>query len=176
MRQRFVALTLALLFAFAANVHAGTLTPAEADSLRADIDQMMASFEQGDADALIRRTHPSLVKFAGGPEAYAKLVQASLEIVQATGVKILSSRLGTPTETYPAGEEEVCFVPRESIMQMGEMKMKSTSFMVAIRTKGASAWTYLDGAGFRKNPDMLQQLLPALDASVELPSQSMEAM
>ena len=59
--------------------------------------------------------------------------------------------LATPaiSGTYPAGSEEVCFVPRVSVMEVQGKKVKSTTFMVAVRYPATRDWKYLDGANLR---------------------------
>lgn len=171
------AVTGSVLWCLLANpAAAGTLTPREAESLRADVAAVTSSFEQGDAEDLIERTHPSLKRLAGSPEAFAQITRQSLEQLRQSGVKFLSAEVGSSTQTYSAGEEEVCFVPRISIMELQGKKAKSTTFMIAIRRIGDSNWKYLDGAGLRKHPDLLYQLLPELERGISLPLNMIEAL
>lgn len=167
---------IALWCVVASSAIAGTLSAADAERLRAEIAAITKSVERGDAEALIARTHPSLHSLAGGPEAFAKVTRQSVEQLQQSGVKFLSSEVGTPTQTYSAGGDEVCFVPRTSVMELQGKKVKSTTFMIAIRHVGETDWKYLDGAGLRKHPDMLYQLLPKLDRQITLPPNTIEAL
>jgi hypothetical protein len=155
---------------------AGTLTPTEAESLRADVAAITDSFEQGDAEDLIDRTHPSLQKLAGSPAAFAQITRQSIEQLRQSGVKFISSQVSAPSQTYPAGDEEVCFVPRISIMELQGKRAKSTTFMIAIRRVGDGEWKYLDGAGLRKHPELLYQLLPKLERGIALPPNMIEAL
>jgi hypothetical protein len=54
------------------------------------------------------------------------------------GVVIISDEAGVPGRTYAAGDEEVCFVPRQSLLRVRETPMRSTTFMVAVRRVGGS--------------------------------------
>ena len=92
------------------------------------------------------------------------------------GVVVISEDVGVPTRTYAAGEEEVCFVPRQSLIRVRETPMRSTTFMVAVRSVGGSGWTYLDGTGLQGNPHLLRQLLPALEPGVTLPKREIEVL
>ena len=154
--------------------HAGSLDADDVRMLRSDIEAMTAAFERGDAEPLIARTHPSLKALAGGPEAFAELTRYALKQLGELGISFVSQSVGTPTDLYPAGEEEVCFVPRVSVMALGGRQMTSTTFMVAIRRKGGGTWTCLEGAGLRNNPGMLHRLLPALDQNIALPPNTLE--
>lgn len=167
---------LALFFLVVNPSNAGTLSEADAGRLRADVASITTDFDRGDAESFIRKTHPALYGLAGGQEAYAQIVRQALEQLRQSGVKLTNSDIGNPTQTYAAGDEEVCFVPRVSIMEMSGKKMKSTTFMIAVRRIGEEGWKYLDGAGLRKHPDMLYQLLPKLDRNITLPPNSIEEL
>ena len=174
--MRKILALLALLLLTTASAQAARLSEAESAALRADIEQMMHAFDAGNADTLIERTHPSLVALSGGDEAYAKLVRTSVETLRGAGIRFVSSKLGEPTEIHAAGDEEVCFVPRVSVMTMGDKTVRTTSFMIAIRAKGSANWKYLDGAGLRKNPQALELLLPKLEKNLQLPPNEMEEL
>ncbi len=125
---------------------------------------------------MIKLTHPSLQNLVGGPEAFAKITRQSVEQIRQSGVRFVSSEVGNPTQTYSAGDEEVCFVPRIPIMEVQGKTAKSTTFMIAIRSIDHGAWKYIDGAGLRKHPELLYQLLPNLERGISLPLNMIEAL
>lgn len=170
------ALAIALSWFLACSAVAGTLTPVEADSLRAQVAAITTAFERGDVEGLINLTHPSLKDFVGGPEAFAQVTRQSVEQLRQSGVTFVSSEVGTPTSTYSAGDEEVCFVPRISVMEIEGKKARSTTFMIAIRNIGHKEWSYLDGAGLRKHPELLYRLLPKLERGISLPLNMIESL
>ncbi|MEN5261678.1 MAG: hypothetical protein AB1514_01100 [Pseudomonadota bacterium] len=155
---------------------AGELSPSDAKALRDDVRALMTAYARGDADFLIERTHPSLKRLAGGDEAFQAITHDALKKQHSGGVVVISEDVGVPTRTYAAGEEEVCFVPRQSLVRVRETPMRSTTFMVAVRRVGGSGWTYLDGTGLQDNPRLLRQLLPALEPGVILPKREIEAL
>ncbi len=165
---------IALFFLVASPVRAGVLSEADARKLQADVAAITADFERGDAESLIRKTHPALYEMAGGQETYAQIVRQGVDQLRQSGVKFASSDIGKPTHTYKAGDEEVCFVPRVSIMEITGKKMKSTTFMIAVRRIGGEEWKYLDGAGLRTHPEMLYQLFPELERNIPLPANQIE--
>jgi hypothetical protein len=105
---------------------------------------------------------------------FSRTARQALELLKEQGVRFVSSETGSPTETYPAGDEEICFIPRESVLEIGGKRVRSTTFMIAIRPVGGSEWTYLDGSGLRKTPDLLHKLFPALSRDVPLPAITFE--
>lgn len=177
MRRSLFAPLLALLVAMnVVPAFAGELSPDDAAALRQDVQAMLTAFGRGDAELIIARTHPSLKRLAGGDEAYAQATRGIVKELRKAGVAIISDEAGVPGRTYAAGEEEVCFVPRQSLLRVREAPMRSTSFMVAVRRVGTSQWSYLDGAGLLDNPALLRQLLPALEPGVVLPKGDVEAL
>lgn len=176
MRRHLFAPMLAVLLCAGAPATAGELSPDDAAALRAEVRAMVAAFSRGDAAFLIARTHPSLKRLAGGDEAFARIAGDAAAQLRSAGVEIVSEDVGIPGRTYAAGEEEVCFVPRHSLMRVRGTAIRSTTFMVAVRRVGDPGWTYLDGSGLQDNPGLLRQLLPALEAGVLLPERHIEAL
>ena len=137
---------------------------------------MMDAFARGDTELIIARTHPSLKQLAGGDEAYARMTRDTVKELRKAGVTIISDEAGVPGRTYAAGDEEVCFVPRQSLLRVREAPMRSTSFMVAVRRVGTTQWRYLEGAALPDNPGLWQQRLPDLEPGVVLPESETEAL
>lgn len=177
MDRRFLCWLLALFCTFAAALtHAGELTPSEADALQQDVRSLLSTFARGDTDAMIARTHPSVKRFAGGDAAYAKAARDTMKALDEMGVKVISDDVGEPTRTYAAGDEEVCFVPRTTVLTIDAQTVKSLTFMIAIRPVGGTQWRYIDGAAMQAMPELLRQLLPDLQPDVPLPRVSVEPL
>lgn len=169
---------LPLLFALllSANAAAGTLTQAEMTALSTRIDEVMVMFEKGDPEGLIAQIHPSAYKLTGGKEKFEIVARQGIADMAKYKLKFVSARNGTPSRTYRAGNEEVCFVPRVSVMEINSQQARSTSFMVAIRTVGGTQWKFLDGAGPAKTPGLLYTLLPTLERNITLPPHRIEKL
>lgn len=165
-----------LLCCFVASAVAGTASDGYAEQVRKDVILMTKSVERGESEKIIERTHPSLMKLVGGKEAFEKMTRTAMEQLQAMDIKYISLDVGTPSRLYPAGEEEVCFVPRVTVLEIEGQRMKSTSFLIAVRRVNGTEWKYLDGAGLAKNPQMLYQLLPKLQKGIPLPKNEMQKL
>lgn len=153
-----------------------SLTNHEVKEIKEEIQLMYSEFEKGNIEILIEKTHESIYPLAGGKENFEKITKAAVDQLMQVGVKFIESELGTPTEIYPAGKYEVCFIPRISVMEVQGQKAKSIGFMIAARTKGESVWKYLDGSGIRQNPQLLSMLFPDLDPNIELPTNTIEKL
>lgn len=171
-----IAVVIALCCWLAGPAFAGTLSAADAEKLRAEIASLTAAVERGDPEPLIRKTHPSLHALMGGAENFEQVTRQAVTQIPRSGIKFLSSTVGTPTKTYAAGDEEVCFVPKTAVMEVQGKKAKTSNFMIAIRPAKGGAWQYLDGAGLRTNPEMLYQMLPKLEHGIELPENTVELL
>lgn len=162
------------LLALGGTVHAGQLSEAEVKTLKEEARKVGKAFDEGDIEAIMNSTHPSIFKLTGDPEKFKALTTQALKTIKEMKVVIEERKLGEPAKTYEAGEEEVCFLPQSTVMTIGEQRVKGTGFLVAIRKKPDGKWLFLDGAGMRRNPDQLWTLLPELPKDVELPPNTME--
>ena len=152
------------------------LSKAEATALVKEMKDMMSEFEKGNKTVIIKKTHKSLVEFIGGRKVLSMQMEGIVEMIEKNEMAFLSTDYGKPTQLYQAGGEEVCFVPRVTLMKVQDLKVRSTSFMIAIRGKGKGKWSFLDGAGLRNNPKMLPTLLPKLPKNIELPENNQEVL
>jgi hypothetical protein len=168
-RRAVVGLLLAASGLLASPAVAGSLSDREVTVLKADITELYRYFETGQAEPFVDKSHRSLVAKAGGREALLKLTRDALRTVLDMKPKFLSSEFGTPSQIYAAGGEEACIVPRRSRIEIQGKVLRTESFLIAVRHKGGGPWTYLDGAGLRDNPLMLEELLPELERGIVLP-------
>jgi len=155
-------------------VRAGTLSDTDINVMRSEISDMYQKFERGDISTLLDKTHQSLFEYVGGRANFEALTKGAIDQLMSVGVKFTSSELGTPDKLYDAGDCDLCFVPRTSVMEIQGKTVRSIGFMIAIRDKGQSGWKYLDGSGLRKNPDFLRELIPELEDGVVLPENTVQ--
>ena len=136
---------------------------------------MMDSFNKGKPEDLIKKTHPAIFKLAGGEKRFKEAIRSAAKKMIETGVKIESSEVEAPKKFHKAGDELVCFVPKTSVMVMGGQRVKSTSFMIAAR-RDKQDWKYMDGAGLRRNRELLWTFFPGLDKDLKLPENTIELL
>jgi len=167
--RKIAGLIFALGLFISSNIYAAKLSEDEESLLMNEVASITSEFESGDTTNLIAKTHSSLVSVMGGMENFKKAMESAVELIDQQGLEFIDAEVGLPTQLYEAGSEEVAFVPRISTMVFQGQKIKSTGFMIAIRTKGLRDWSYLDGSGMRGNQSLLWELLPRLDKQVKLP-------
>ena len=154
------------------------LSEAEVAEIHKDIKGMMKEVEQGNPETMLKLTHEAVYVLVGGKEQFEKIARDSVKQIKELGIKFISSELAAPTKMHPAGTYELFFVPRVSVMEFNGVKMKNTSFMIAVRTKGKEAgWKYLDGSGVRDDKANLKLLFPEVDLDkVEFPPSKTEQL
>lgn len=137
-------------------------------------EALQSAFDKGDAEAVIAGTHPVLIKAFGSREQFELRTRESIKALLAKKVTIVSRVWGEPTPVYLSGTDEVCFVPRDAVVQMGDKRARSTGYFVAARTRGTAEWLFLDGTGLRESPELLWRLFPELPKDIVLPPNKVE--
>lgn len=146
-------------------------TPLSAEEMAGLLKRAQASqdaFDKGDADTVLALTHRSIVKLVGSEE---KLEKAMRQAVKEFSGKfpVISREWGEPSPLYVAGTEEICFLPRTTVIQGSEQRVRVTGYIVAGRKRGTGDWLFLDGAGFKEKPEILWQLFPELPRGIVAP-------
>lgn len=171
---RLVLITL-LLLAGGVWSRAAELTEPEVQHLLESAKAVMTAFQKGDVDAIIRSTHPAILKLAPSREAFEKITREAMKSLSSQA-SVEEVTWGKPGTLYQSGDEEVTFLPRTMVMRVGERRGKAVSFMIVARPRGTSTWYFLDSASLRQKPEMLWKLFPGLPADVQLPPNKVEVL
>lgn len=158
------------------NAHSRGLDEAEADQLRGQVAELVELIQEGDAEALIERTHPSIYRLAGSRELFEDAVRVTTGQIRTSNIRTLKLEIGTPSPLYSAGDEEVTFVPRTAIMEIDGRKLRSSTFMIAVRPQAGGDWQFLDGAGLRRRSQYVYRLLPKLPPDIPIPANRVEVL
>lgn len=152
-----------------AKVPGKPVPPGEVKAISAAIAEMERCFRETNYDGIVKGTYPGLISEMGDGEEFRKTLEGAVATMQPGKVKIGTAELEVPAELHEAGEEWVCFVPKRNKVQVESQPILSVGFFVAIRKKAEKDWKLLDGAGLRRNPEMLWTLLPELPKVVKIP-------
>ena len=166
---------IALLF-FTTSLHAQEdLSTEESKAITAEVGAMMTAFNNGNAELLIKNTHPAVYQLVGGKEAFEQSAMEGVKQIMEMGIKIGELKVEQPSQFYKAGDEIVCFVPMSSVMTIKDQKIASTSFMIAAKGE-TGEWKYLDGTFVNTNPDQLWAFFPELPKDIKLPEVKIEPL
>jgi hypothetical protein len=123
-----------------------------------------------DVATIVDMTYPALVEMAGGRDKLVAATKSVMAQVDATGTKIERIEFSAPTPTYRDGGKSICFVPREMLLSVKEMRLHAVGYLMAIwDPSGPRKWTYLDSDGFQRNPKLMRQLFPGLPEDIQPP-------
>jgi hypothetical protein len=135
-----------------------------------DLERFGQDLKNNDYSFMQQKTHPSLIHYVGGVENYQKLLQHTQNILAISNLEIQQVESAPPLYSYIVDQEEICFVPKTTTLKVTGKTVKAPpSFMVAIRSLHSHQWTYLDGAGLQKKPEMLFILFPNFPKDVKVP-------
>ena len=135
-----------------------------------DLELLGQQLKNNDYSLMQQKTHPSLINFVGGEEKYQALLKFAQNTIATSNIEIQNVESSPPLYSYIVDQEEICFVPKTITMKLnGKVIKNPPSFMVAIRPLNSHEWTYLDGSGLQKNPQMLFILFPNFPKNVDVP-------
>jgi hypothetical protein len=148
----------------------------ESTVVLAGVRELFAAYALGDAIQTARLTHPSLIRLFGGRVSFVETISTLIRAQKTQGFSVESWRLGTPSKTYQAGADLVCFVPGETIIKTSSGRFREIGYTIAVRDSGPSGhWQFLGSSGLRDRPALLWDLLPNLPREVQLPPNRIES-
>lgn len=143
--------------------------PDEEQVLVDKVKVLQSAYDKGDLDSIATMTFEPVVAQVGGVEALKKVSQQVIDQAKRRGVVTENLEVGKPTPPLESGEYLVTFVPKTSTIKMGDKRAKSSTFMIGARRKDQTEWKFMDGAGLRKNPQLLHSFFPDLPKDIALP-------
>ena len=153
-----------------ANAGAELTCESEVSALLSGARSLATAYEKGDSIALARLSHPFLIQQAGGRARFVEFVKAAARQQKNEGFRVESIRYGSPSATYYAGSDLVCFLPVETKMTGPSGRFRETGFLIGVRDLGASSsWVFLGSSGLRNDPELLWKAIPSLPRGVTLP-------
>ena len=159
--------------AFASAAEPAKLSETDNTALLEHAKKVQAAFDKGDADAIIRHTHPAILNFFPSQEKFEEVTREAVKSLSSR-VKTEEGEWGSPTAVYTSGEDEVCFIPRSGVMVMDGQRVSFKGFLIAGRPKAGGEWKFLDGASLRTNPKLLWRMFRDLPKDITLPENSVK--
>lgn len=157
------------------NLHAASLTSVESAEVLKQAAAYQEAASKGDAEQLLEKTHPALHTLFGGKEPFEMATRAALKALAGKSV-VSSCKFTAPSELFTSEAETLCFVPFVQMASAGEVRTRTESYYIAVRTPGRTTWRFISAAGLRKNPEVLAQLFPGLPKAVATPVNKVEIL
>jgi hypothetical protein len=130
-------------------------------------DSMARALISHDNDLFIRFTYLGLVKKMGGEEAYAALLEKSMEDISAGGFTITETTVDPPTTIVRQKETLQCTVNEHITMKSEQGTIKSLSTLIAVSADEGLTWRFLDTSG--ATLDDMRAIFPELSTTLIIP-------
>ena len=142
-------------------------TPAETQAVQHEVEHMIRAIYSGDVDLVLHSTHPSVIGLMGGDEVARRSLEAVVEKVRKSGMKLESFSFPEPPQFFTAGTTRYVFVPTLSVVAVNGKRFESRNFQLGVLETGARRWTFVEGS--RLNPKNVHELLPTFPSDRPFP-------
>jgi hypothetical protein len=133
-----------------------------------------AALTSGNYAHLVDLTYPKVVEMIGGREKMIETVRRGTEDMKARGNAILGAEVSEPKQVVTSGDKQFAIVPMTTRVRVPEGTLRSNGFLIAVSEDRGKTWTFIDGAGFVREPgkekEKLAQVLPDFPAQLSLPA------
>ena len=146
----------------------------QTDQIRKLAAENSAALTSGNYARLVDLTYPKVVEMIGGRDKMIETLRRGTEDMKAHGSAILGAEVSEPKEVVTAGDKQFAIVPMTTRVQVPDGILRSKGFLIAVSADRGKTWTFIDGAGFVREPgkerEKLAQVLPDFPAQLSLPA------
>jgi hypothetical protein len=146
---------------------AQTCEPAASSRAQQDVRAIYQALYGGDADTLLRFTHPTIVELQGGPAAARQTIDNVIASIQKGKMSVESLTFPSPPTCLRAGGRGFIVVPTMSVLSIAGQRVESLNYQFGVAGDGESSWTYIEGS--RVNADTVQILFPGFPKGYKFP-------
>ncbi|MEN3979035.1 VCBS domain-containing protein [Acinetobacter sp. CWB-B33] len=128
-----------------------------------EMTQMSTALNSGNYQYIADKSDSSIIELAGGQENYNAMLVLAADSLKKGNIHVEKVDIQPPQNSYIFGKKEFCVIPKQlTILMNGKAMTGEKSFMLAVRSLESQEWKYIDGTGFKKNPDLLYTLFPEI--------------
>ncbi len=129
---------------------------------------------RGHYEVVTAHTYPKLLLAVGGKDKMTATIKQATEMLQAQGVTIESTTIGSPGKFYKAGTEIHCLVPERIVLTTGNGRLVNNSYLLAVSKDGGKFWYFLDiNRGTYK---LIPKLFPNFNKNLVIPEPNQPGM
>lgn len=121
---------------------------------------------EGNYAQLAEHTPQKLIDFFGTKDDYISTVTMMMNNLADTGVKILSVEVIDSVQVSKFEDNYQCLVPKITIMQVEDSKMKSKSYLFGFSEKGLH-WKFVEAE--QLNTPMVKTVFPGFKTDIIIP-------
>ena len=166
-RLGLTVLTMALVCAVAPARAQDRCDESIASRAQQDVQRLVQAPYRGDAETVLRFTHPRVVEIQGGSEATRQAIEKVIADVRASKMSVESMTFPEAPACVASGGRRFVLVPTLSIINVGNTRVESLNYQFGVLEPGASGITYIEGS--RVNARTVQMLFPGFPKNVKFP-------
>ena len=167
-RFGLTAVTIAVVGGVAAARAQDRCDEATAGRAQQDVQALTEALYRGDADTVVRFTHPKVLELQGGPDAARQAIEKAMAGIRANKMSVESMTFPEPPACVASGGRRFVLVPTLSIITIGSERVESLNYQFGVLDPGASGFTYIEGS--RVNARTVQLLFPGFPKTVTFPA------
>lgn len=142
----------------------------ETEKVRYDVEQIVAGYDNFNAQPIVERTHPNVILADGGVEPFRLKLETLLE--KSRGVNVKSERFNIidKPEFFRIEDDEFVFVRTQSAIDSSNGRFQMIGFFVGHKKKGEDNWGYIDASNGRSGAEsVIRRYLPNLPFNISIP-------
>jgi hypothetical protein len=163
-KQLMRALPLALILAFWACAASGEDATA---TVKQEAQKCAKAALSSDYEAIVRYTHPRIVKGIGGKEAMISALKKGMAQMRAAGTEFADVGLGEPEAPKKIGAWMTSRIPQHLVMKVPGGKFYQDSTLLGISEDEGKSWLFLDLGSVTR--EQFRQVFPELDGRITIP-------
>ena len=133
-----------------------------------DVQTLVSAVYGGDAQTVLKYTHPKVVQLQGGSTAARQAIRKVMEGMKTANMKMESLSFPAPATCVTVENRSFIVVPTLSIISAGGERFESLNYQLGVVEPGESSWTYVEGS--RVNAQTIQLLFPGFPKDFKFPA------
>lgn len=121
-----------------------------------------------DFETVLKHTYPKIIEVMGGKEKALELIKTAFDGMKAQGMVLEKAEVRQVSSVVFEEEQYRCYIEGYNQIKMGDMRIKSKSFLLGIYDEIDKIWYFLEAEKL-KNKELTNMILPNFITSLEIP-------
>ncbi len=127
-----------------------------------------------DFETVLDHTLPKVLDLMGGKEAALTLLKSTFESMQTQGFVFEKADILSVSEIVKEQGQYRCVIEGYNQMKMSSQRIKSKSYLLGVYNEADGFWWFIEAKQL-KNKEILDQVIPNFETSLEIPEDDVEA-
>lgn len=121
-----------------------------------------------DFETVLKHTYPKIIEVMGGKEKALELIKTAFDGMKAQGMVFEKAEVKQVSSVVFEEKQYRCYIEGYNQIKMGDMRIKSKSFLLGIYDEIDKIWYFLEAEKL-KNKELTNMILPNFITSLEIP-------